>query len=150
MTSFPKPPIRAPKVQRPIPRKARVKKRRGTKRAALVRACDKLWSEIIRAKGYCVLSLSEPTHECKRVLQAMHGISRRYHGTRWNLSNGYPGCQAAHYRFTKDPMAWTRWLIERWGLGGYDLLWGVAQAGKPRDMAAVLSALQARKALEGP
>ena len=83
-------------------------------------------------------------------LQAMHGISRRYQGTRWDLSNGLPGCAAAHTYWTVQPMAWARQLISQWGLIGYDNMWKQAQAGKPKDLHAVLSALQARKALEGP
>lgn len=142
---IPKP---GPKVKagpRRIARKAGVKKRRTTKRAALVRQCDKLWGEIVRAKGACVMKVHYPQHECKGPLQAMHGLSRRYHGTRWLVEQGFPGCAAAHMRWTKEPMLWTRFLIERWGLIGYDAMWAQAQAGKPKDMNAVKAALEARR-----
>lgn len=139
-------PIRAPKPKRPIQRKARVKKRAARK--TLVRQCDKLWSDLVRGKGYCVLGIESPAHVCKGAIQAMHGLSRRYQGTRWELVNGFPGCQAAHFYWTKEPMAWTRWLIERWGLSFYDQMWRQAQAGKPKDMNAVKTALETHLALK--
>lgn len=128
----------------PIKRKARPKTKRGTKRASLVRQCDKLWGEIIRAKGPCIAAVWEPGHVCGGPIQAMHGLSRSYHGTRWNLDNGLPGCRNSHMAWTKAPMRWARFLIDRWGITGYDAMWKQAQAGKPKDMAAVLAGLLAR------
>jgi hypothetical protein len=143
---IPKPEKRPPKPRKRIARTGKPKTR-ATKHRSLVKACDKLWGELVRAKGVCVIQWFDCSHQCGGPLQAMHGLSRRYHGTRWDIANGFCGCRSGHMRYTKEPMAWTRWLIERWGLVGYDAMWAKAQAGKPKDMNAVLAALQARKGL---
>lgn len=142
MVSLPKP-LRVKSQPRPIQRKARVQKRKKTSRAKLVRQCDKLWSEIVRAKGPCVM-LEDQGHECKGVIQAMHGLSRRYHGTRWELWNGFPGCQAAHFYWTKEPMAWAFWLVRIWGLEGWAEKWLQARRLKP-DMESVLASLEQKR-----
>ena len=52
--------------------------------------CDKLWSEIIRSKGYCEICGTTVN------LNAHHIISRHNKVLRWDLQNGICLCVSCH------------------------------------------------------
>lgn len=64
-------------------------------------------------------------------LQAMHGISRRYHATTLDSRNLFAGCAGCHQYFTHRPEEWTEWLRERMGADEHEALRRVALA-RPR------------------
>lgn len=108
--TFPKPEKRGPKPPKrikrggPIARKSRPRKKRKTPRAKLKKIADKLWSLIVRTAGKCrICGVTER-------LQAAHGFSRRYLGTRHDLRNGWCLCAGHHVYFTHRPLEWDEWL----------------------------------------
>jgi hypothetical protein len=104
VTAPPKPPRREKKAPRPIARKSRPAKVRKTPRSKLKRMADKLWSTIVRAAGKCRICGSTER------LQAAHGFSRRYLGTRHSLINGWCLCSGCHISMTHNPIAWDDFL----------------------------------------
>lgn len=111
-------------------------------RKATAKACDLLWSKLIRARGRCENCGQQPPSV---VLQAAHGFSRRYRGTRWDLVNGFCLCAGCHVRYTYDPLAWDDWLYNRLG-EKYQLLRKQALAVCKQDFAAILAELKSRAA----
>jgi hypothetical protein len=106
-----KPPRREKKAPRPIARSStpikrgkRPSKVRKTPRGKLKKLADKLWSLIVRAAGKCRICGKESQ------LQAAHGFSRRYAGTRWDLRNGWALCAGHHVFYTHRPLEWDSWL----------------------------------------
>jgi len=118
-----------------IHRRSRTRKRRKGKRASLARQADALWGQIVRRNGYC--------EDCgsNQFLQAAHGFSRRYRGTRWLPINGFCLCRGCHKRWTHDPLGWTAWLKDQWGVGVYDELELCARAVTKPDLADTVARL---------
>lgn len=135
----------------PKPTKRVKAKRKGSKtparrkaRKATAKACDRLWGEIVRAKngGRCWLIGHVPNHVCKGPIQAAHGFSRRYRGTRWDLRNGFPLCAGGHLKYTYDPLMWDYWLRTWWGPLTYADLRAQALATTKPNHAEVLAELR--------
>ena len=100
------------------------------------READRLWSLLVKRPGRC---------ECCNAtafLQAAHGFSRRYRGTRWLPINGFCLCRGCHYRFGLDPLGWTAWLKNRWGVSVYEELERLARATAKPDHKAIVAKLQ--------
>ena len=135
--------MRKPLRRTPLNRGKRTPKRRKALKAT-ARKCDIAWSRVIRSKGPCALSIHGGWHVCKGPLQAAHGFSRRYRGTRWDVRNGFPLCAAAHLRLTYDPIAWDSLLQAWWGTELYAELRAQAQAVTKPDYAAIAEALKAK------
>jgi hypothetical protein len=136
----------APKPRKPLSRGKRPNRVRKTPRAALVRKADKLWSLIVRNPGRCYFAddiVGNSLHVCAGALQGMHGIPRTYHATRWELINGFCGCQAVHYYYTRRPEAWSARLVTEWGLSVFQSLWSQANRMAKVDMEAVVAKLEA-------
>lgn len=135
MVAPPKPEKRAPRPRKRIARTSRPAKVRKTPRSKLRRMADKLWSGIVRAAGKCRLCGSQER------LQAAHGFSRRYLGTRWDLRNGWCLCAGCHIRETHDPISWDQFM--RRDLGHlYQVLLEKATARCVPDYEAVIAALK--------
>lgn len=70
--------------------------------------CDKLWSEIIRSKGYCEICGTTVN------LNAHHIISRHNKVLRWDLQNGICLCVSCHKFSThsvhNDPLGFMEWF----------------------------------------
>jgi hypothetical protein len=95
---------------------------------------DKLWSGIVRAAGKC---------GSQERLQAAHGFSRRYLGTRWDLRNGWCLCSGCHVRYTHDPIGWDDFLREELGAALYEQLRFSATIRRSvTDYEAVIAALK--------
>lgn len=158
MIADPKPAPRAPKARKPIARK-RSKPRtmkipcttRGCKRvpsAGLMclthakRKADELWGRAVRT-GRCEL-LDFP-HRCGGVIQACHGFSRGYMGTRYLLENGFSGCAAMNFIAEVRPLEWDEYLRDRWGDEKYErlraLALGFGKKGEHTDYTAIIADL---------
>jgi len=87
----------------------------------LSKKCDDLFSKLIRKAGKC--------HRCgeKNFLQTAHIISRRYHNTRWDLSNALCLCRGCHVYFTWHPLEWEIYAKEVLG-SGYEAMKRIALA----------------------
>ncbi len=117
---------------KPKKRPKRKRDRRPSRRRTTRRDCDRLWSKLIKRDGVCYGLKVFPRHVCKGPLQAAHGFSRRYAGTRHDLRNGFPLCAALHVRYTYDPIRWDNLLRKWWGLELYEELKALAlQVTKP-------------------
>jgi hypothetical protein len=94
----------------------RVKKLVKAKKARklLEKDLDRMWSRAVKADGYCFFAGKDHL-KCKGWLQACHGISRTYRGTRFDLRNGLPGCASHHKYYTHRPLEWDRFLELYWG-----------------------------------
>lgn len=97
----------------------RPKKRRRTKQTTAKAAADRLFSQIVRAKGYCERCLRT---QDQVQLQCAHWISRTYSNTRTDLDNAFCLCATCHRYFTNDPMAWSLWTFNQRGRETYDRL----------------------------
>jgi hypothetical protein len=129
---------------KPIRRNARPRKRRRGSQAALGRLADKLWARLVRRNGVCELAghPCKPGLKCSGVIQAGHGWSRRYRGTRWLPINGVAICSAHHVALTHDPIAWDDFLREFWGQPTYDALRKLAiRTTKDLDLPAIVAGL---------
>lgn len=133
---FPKPTRRASQPSR-LARKNRPRKNRKGKRPSLAREADRLWSLIVKRPGRCEAC------GATTFLQAAHGFSRRYRGTRWLPINGFCLCRKCHMKWTHDPLGWTAWLKERWGVEVYEELERLARAVAKPDHKAIVAKLQA-------
>lgn len=100
MTAQPKPPRTSRKARRTIARKSRPARVRKTPRSKLKRQADALWSSIVRAAGKCRICGSGER------LQAAHGFSRRYLGTRHDLRNGWCLCSGCHKTMGYRAIEW--------------------------------------------
>jgi len=141
---IPKPAKRGPKPKRPIKRSSKPIERktripRVSKSAARTEelAADRKWSAAVLAKGPCaaigaIMSQEIPEldhafemwkHQvCAGPIDPAHGFPRTYRATRFDVSNGFPLCRAAHDHYTRHPKQWTYFLIERMGESEYEKL----------------------------
>jgi hypothetical protein len=94
-----------------------------------VRELDSLWARLVRARGVC------EAEGCGKIdgLQAAHGFSRRYVGTRWVLLNGFCLCNGCHVYYTHEPLGWDDFLRIRWGELVYEELRRLALLGGRPD-----------------
>ena len=84
-------------------------------RKTLKKACDKLFSELVRSRGAC--------ERCGKTtsLQTSHIISRTYMGTRFDPDNANALCGGCHLWWHHEPIEAARWLEGKWP-GRYDRL----------------------------
>jgi len=88
----------------------------------LSKKCDALFSLKIRKAGKCL--------KCGRRdnLQCSHFISRRYHNTRWNLSNACTLCKSCHFYLTNHPLEAETFAKEVMTRSGYEAMRQIALA----------------------
>lgn len=72
-----------------------MKKKSKSERPKLVKQCDDLWREIVKAKGICEICVTGDRKNYS-VLQAHHIIGRKNLNTRWDLRNGISLCPSHH------------------------------------------------------
>lgn len=94
-----------------------VKRYKGDKAKA-----DKLFSEIIRSRGYCEAERWDNI-KCSSQLQTMHIITRKRSATRTDLRNAMCGCFAHHRYFTDYPRQFSRFITDTWAAEHYDLMY---------------------------
>ena len=162
MNPHPKPAPRATKPRKPIPRKRAAPRTvktscttRGCKRAPTAgvlclthakRKADDLWGKRIR-KEQC--ELSDLGTRCAGVIQACHGFSRGYMGTRYSLENGFSGCAGHNFFAEIKPLEWDTYLRKRWGEAKYerlrDLALNFGKRGDRTDYAEIIRELSGQK-----
>lgn len=108
-----------------------------------MKQADKLFSQIIRARGRCEAA-GDTDFPCSGGLQCAHLISRRYHATRWNVDNAACLCAAHHMYWTHRPLEWDVWCLDLLGPSVWAELKLVARAGGKTDYAELIPALQAK------
>lgn len=88
----------------------------------LSKKADLLFSLKIRSVGKC--------RKCgsKENLQCSHFISRRYHNTRWDLSNACALCKRCHFYLTNHPLEAEMFAIEVMGKSAYQAMKELALA----------------------
>jgi hypothetical protein len=96
----------------------RKKKTRKTK-SAIIRKLDKIFSEIVRSKGYCV--------KCNKdgatvQLQTAHIFSRTYKSVRWDYHNSLCLCAGCHFWAHRNPVLFTEFVKSYLGDLGYETL----------------------------
>lgn len=84
-------------------------KSRKISRSGLIKKLDKMFSEIVRRKGFC--------ERCgktdKSKLQCAHLYSRRHKNIRWDLENALCLCSGCHiFWFHLEPAMAIRWAME--------------------------------------
>lgn len=101
---------------------------------SLTKKLDKIFSEIVRARGAC--------QKCGKTtgLQCAHVISRVNHHTRWDLDNALALCLRCHIFWQhKNPHEFVRWYDEKYG--NYDVLKQRAQSIEKIDQESILENL---------
>ena len=103
------------------------------------KAADAAWAAKVR-KDVC--ELRDILIRCSGPIQACHGFSRGYLGTRYLIENGFSGC-AAHNLFAElKPLEWDNWLRAKWGAEKYEALRNIALGFKGLvDYEAIVKAL---------
>jgi hypothetical protein len=91
-----------------------VKKHKGDKGRA-----DKLFSEIIRAQGYCEAKGFE-NRLCSSQLQTAHIVTRGRSATRTDTRNAFCLCFAHHRYFHDYPREFSRFITDTWAADHYD------------------------------
>lgn len=82
----------------------------------LTRKLDKIVSEIVRARGYCVRC------ENRKTLQAAHIFSRSNRAVRWRLGNVLCLCAKCHFWSHLNPVLFTEWVRKWLGATQYNIL----------------------------
>ena len=102
---------------------------------------DRLWATNVKAAGACEMAGVDKVR-CGGPLQAAHGLSRRYLGTRYLPLNGFALCAGHHRYYGVHPLEWDALLNLRWGPTVYEELRRLAlNFTGPVDYAEVLSSL---------
>ena len=102
---------------------------------------DRLFSELIRSKGYC--------ERCKRTdgfLQCCHIRSRRFLNTRWNEGNSFCACAGCHRWFHDHPHLFGAWLNQKYGSDKVQQVHELSLSTDKVDLEAVIERLTARLA----
>lgn|SRR3990167_4822933 len=77
-----------------------------------IKRCDALVGSQVRSRGVCE---DIRIHNCTKVWQWAHGLSRSYHNTRHMEDNGFCLCSGAHKFYTDRPLEWEVFLLQKWG-----------------------------------
>ncbi len=109
------------------------------KRQNLTKACDALFSQLVRSVGRCEANDGFP---CSGPLQCAHGFSRRYRAVRWDRRQCFALCAGHHMRYTHNPIAWDLWMQERMGQELYQEVRSLALSGEKVDMPDLLARLR--------
>lgn len=106
---------------------------------------DKLFSLIVRSRGYCERCGREPGEV---TLQCAHILSRKYIATRWDEKNALSLCIGCHHWGHSNSLEWILWLEEKFGLAYLQKLRERARvyAGRVKrvDYEELVASLQAR------
>lgn len=109
------------------------------------RKADDLWGQLVR-KDRC--ELADLGTRCAGVIQACHGFSRGYMGTRYLLENGFSGCAGHNFYAEIKPLEWDSYLRRKWGETEYtrlrELALGFGRKGENVNYTAVIADLVAR------
>jgi hypothetical protein len=80
---------------------------------------DQLWGQLVRTDECAVARLAREyglkSPACNGPIQACHGFSRGYMGTRYLLENGFSGCASHNLWAELKPLEWDEFLRAVWG-----------------------------------
>lgn len=85
-------------MARPITRKGRIKK------------LDKIVTDILRLRDKVCVTCGRPD-----ASTSSHYITRRWHATRWDLTNCNLQCRPCNYRHGKDPAPYSLFMVKKYG-----------------------------------
>ena len=124
-------------IRRSLKAKGSRTPKRRKKRLSLSKQADALWAQVVKVSGQC--------YSCGKTerLQAAHGFSRRYRGTRWLPINGFPLCSFEHMYWTHRPLEWDEWLRKVWGEPVYENLRALALKTAKPDFPGIIASLKA-------
>lgn len=83
---------------------------------------DKLFSEVIRAQGYCEAA-NWDGRACSSQLQTAHICTRKRSATRCDTRNAFCFCFAHHRYFTDYPRQFSRFITGTWAANYYDQIY---------------------------
>lgn len=89
-----------------------------SKRSAIRNKLDKIVSQIVRARGYCVWCGNKDESK----LQCCHIYSRSNLQTRWHLPNLLCLCASCHFRGHKQPTEFAFFVVRFLGEPAYEEL----------------------------
>lgn len=95
---------------------------------------DGLWGSVIRT-GRCDLGdfHREQGFACGGRVVACHGFDRTEKPTRWDLRNGWSGCDAANKTADDYRVRWYLWCRKTWGAELWDELSALVTLGAAGD-----------------
>ena len=111
-------------LAKPTRRGKKTSKRRKS-RLALRKECDRRFAVAVKERDGWACRACGSIHS----IQCAHLVSRRYHATRWSMSNAVALCARCHMKYTYDPLAWDDWVADRFGDAIYAELRRVARQG---------------------
>ena len=82
-------------------------------KSALKKKCDKLFSQIIRSKGFCEFKGKDKV-KCSSVLNTMHIFSRTNLRLRWDENNVICGCAGHHRYYTTNNFEFIEAVMKWW------------------------------------
>lgn len=86
-------------------------------------ACDKWFSDVVRAKaGWCCEYCGKSFGGASAGLHSAHIYGRSNKSTRWSLDNAVSLCAYHHDFFGKNPVSFADWLSDYYGEGHMDIL----------------------------
>jgi len=86
--------------------------------AVKIRKEDKIFSELIRGRGYCENPMPKEQHS--EQLQCAHIVSRTYSKTRTDFRNAFCLCASCHFYFTGNPREFSHFISDSWAADYYD------------------------------
>jgi hypothetical protein len=85
-------------------------------------ACDKWFSDVVRAKaGWCCEYCGKSFGGASAGLHCAHIFGRANKSTRWSLDNAVSLCAYHHDFFGKNPVSFADWLSGYYGEGHMDI-----------------------------
>lgn len=84
-----------------------------TQTKTLKRKADRLFSQIIRARGRCQRCDKKPPEV---VLHCAHIYSRRYTAIRWDERNSLCLCASCHFWSHQHPVEWSLFIEDLFGV----------------------------------
>lgn len=111
------------------------KKKPTIKRSSVIKKLDKVFSQIIRSKGFC-----EHCGVSDRTLQCAHIYSRRHKNIRWDKENALCLCAGCHlFWWHHEPAEAIRWAM---GIRDFDYLDKKVAESKPTKIGELLLILE--------
>lgn len=131
----------APLKKRPTRKPA---KGAGKKKQISIATLDRLHSLYIRREGVCEFAGQDGV-SCSPQLQCMHGKSRRYMCTRFEVKNTWSGCAAHHRFYHNNPDLFIRTIDKLWP-GRWDEVQAIWLKGEKIDREKIAAWLRAELA----
>jgi len=120
----------------------RVRKVKKASRGKLGREADRLFSLIVRSRGFCEARGVRTLHA--GPLQCAHIIGRSYRSTRWDEENAFCLCAGCHRFWTSRPIEFRRFVVDMRGIVWFDEVTSRALHPWDKDIVGVVARLRER------